>query len=221
RRYFELALTPGQPLVRRARIEWAGEFHARPDGPWSPFTAVQHFSVRPPGFVWDADIRMARLLPTRVRDGYLRGEGTMLGRVAGLVTVVDQRGTPEMAAGTLSRYLGEAVWLPTALLPSAGVSWAPIDERSARATLTDGVTTVSLDVRFGPRGEIAAVSAMRHRDVDGTPVLTPWRARLTADYMRVDSMKIPRGGEAEWVLPEGPLPYWRGHVVGADYEYAP
>lgn len=221
RRYFEHALTPGQPLVRRARIAWAGEFHARPDGPWSPFTAVQHFAVRPPGFVWDADIRMAPLLPTRVRDGYLHGEGAMLGKVAALVTVVAQRGTPEMAAGALSRYLGEAVWLPTALLPSAGVVWTAIDDRSARATLTDGPTTVSLDVRFGPGGEVVEVSTMRHRDVGGAMVLTPWVARLDRERLRVDGMAIPRGGEAEWVLPEGPLPYWRGRVVGAEYELAP
>jgi len=39
----------------------------------------------------------------------------MHAKVARLVTVADQHGTPEMAASSLLRYLAEAAWLPTAL----------------------------------------------------------------------------------------------------------
>ena len=216
-RYFDFALTPGRPLVRRAHIRWAGEFFT--GSKWNPFTAEQHFSARPPGFVWDADIRMMPMLPVRVRDGYVAGEGAMLGKLAGLVSLVDQRGTPELAASALIRYLAEAVWFPTALLPNEGVSWTPVDDRTARASLTDGLTTVSVDFHFGERGEIVGVSAMRHRDVDGTPILTQWVGRYR-DYMRADGMMIPTGGEVEWVLAEGPLPYWRGQVVAVNYGIA-
>jgi hypothetical protein len=192
-RYFEFALTPGQPLVRRARLRQAGEFAVRP-GPWMPFTAVEHFAVQPPGFVWDASIRMAPLLSVRVRDSYLRGEGSVHGKFAALVPAVDHGGTPKMAAGALVRYLAEAAWLPSALLPSAGVRWQPVDNRTARATLTDRATTVSLDVHFGARGEIVRVSTDRHRDINGSPVLTPWVGHFR-DYARIDGMMVPMAGE--------------------------
>lgn len=218
-RYFELALTPGQPLVRRARVRQAGEFRTGAEAAWSPFTAVQHFSVRPPGFVWDATIRMAPLLSVRVRDSYLDGEGAMYGKLAALVPVIDQRGTPEMAAGSLVRYLAEAVWLPTALLPSEGVSWEAVDDSTARATLADGTTTVSLDVHVGARGEIVRVATVRQRDVAGVPVPTPWVGHF-GDYTQVGGMMIPRAGEVEWVLPEGAFSYWRGRCVRAAYEFA-
>jgi hypothetical protein len=117
-RYFEFALTPGQTLVRRAHIRWAGEFFIR--GAWNRFSAAQEYAVHPPGFVWDADIRLAPFLPVLVRDGYIGGEGVMLGKMAGLVSLVDQHGTPELAAGALVRYLAEAVWFPTALLSKGG-----------------------------------------------------------------------------------------------------
>jgi hypothetical protein len=216
-RYFTFALTPGQPLIRRARVRWEGEFRLRPGGSWRPFTAVQDFMARPPGFVWDATIRVAPLLPARVRDAYVAGEGVMLGKIAALVPVADQRGTPEMAAGALSRYLGEAVWLPTALLPSAGVSWTPIDERTARATLTDGGTTVTADFHFGPRGEIVGASMTRYRDVNGRGVPTPFEGRYASEYRRVAGMMIPVGGEVAWLLPEGPFAYWRGRIGAAEY----
>lgn len=216
-RYFEFALTPGQPIVRRARITWAGEFRTGADRPWKPFIAVQHYTTRPPGFVWDAKIRVAPLLSIRVRDAYIAGEGAMLGKLAALVRVVDQRGTPEMSAGALSRYLAEAVWLPTALLPSQGVVWTPIDDQSARASLTDGRTRVSIDVHFGAAGQIAHVSTVRDRDVHGSMRLTPWVGRFDA-YVRTGGMMIPTGGEAEWVRPEGPAPYWRGHTTHVEYD---
>jgi hypothetical protein len=155
----------------------------------------------------------------RVRDGYVAGEGAMLGKLAALVPVVDQRGTPEMAAGALSRYVAEAVWFPTALLPGEHISWKAIDDSAARVIFTDGAVTVSLDVHFGTRGEITHVSMMRHRDVQGTPVFTPWTGHFR-NYARVNGMMIPTAGTAEWLLPGGPQAYWRGRTVEVRYESA-
>ena len=215
-RYFSFALTPGLPLVRRARLLQEGTFATARDR-WAPFTAIEHFSVSPPAFVWDARIRVAPLLAAHVRDSYLAGEGVMHGAVAGLFAVVDQRGTPEMAASSLLRWLAEIPWLPTALLPAGGVRWEPAGERTARATLTDGPTTVAMDVHFGPAGEIARITALRHRDVNGTPILTPWEGRYEA-YVRLGGMKVPSQAEVGWILDDEWVPYWRGRVVDAQYE---
>jgi hypothetical protein len=222
-RYFGFALPPGQPLVRRARLRWEGEFRSAPNAKWSPFTAEQVITVHPPGFVWSASIRMAPLLHVRVRDAYVAGRGDMLGRVAGLITVADQGGTPEMAAGALARYLGEAAWVPTALLPSAGVAWTAIDDSTARATLTDRGTSVTADFHFGATGQILSVSMIRYRDVDGRGVPTPFVGRYGADYRRVGGMMVPASGEVEWLLPEGaeqgPFAYWRGRLLRSEYEF--
>ena len=215
-RYFEFALTPGQPLVRRARVTQEGTF-ARSRDAWSPFSAVEDFAVWPPGFVWDATIHMLPLLPARVRDSYLRGEGTMQGTLAGVVSIVDQRGTPELAAGALLRYLAEGPWVPTALLPAAGVHWDAVDDSTARATRSDGGTAVSMDVHFGPAGDIVRITAQRYRDVDGKGVLTPWRGSF-ADYERVDGMMVPHSSEVGWVLPDGWLPYFRARNTSLKYE---
>lgn len=217
-RYFEFALTPGQPLVRTVRVEWEGEFRMRPDAKWRPFTAEQFFTVRPPGFVWDAAIRMAPVVSVRVRDQYLGGEGAILGKVAAIVPVADEGGTPEMAAGALARYLGEALWFPTALLPVSGVVWTAIDDTTARATLTDGATTVSSDFRFGSRGEILGARMARYRDVNGRGVLTPFEAVVTGDYRRVSGAMIPSAAEVAWVLPEGRFAYWRGRPRTVEYD---
>jgi hypothetical protein len=218
-RYFEFALTPGRPLIRRARLQQTGVMRSRAGAPWYSFTAAEHFSVAPPGFVWDASMRMAPFISVRIRDAYLGGEGISAATIAGLIGLGSQRGTPEVASASLVRYLAEAVWLPTALLPSEGVGWTAVDERTARATLSDGVTTVSLDVHFDERGEIVRVATTRYRDVDGVPVLTPWEGHFR-DYAPIEGMMIPRTAEVAWALPEGPLSVWRGRIVAAEYEFA-
>ncbi len=217
-RYFEFALTPGQPVIRRARIEHRGEFRGGLDAGWGPFHSVQHFTVNRPGFVWDAKIEMAPLVSVRVRDSYIDGRAGMLARVAGLIPVVDQEGAPALNSGALHRYFLESTWFPTALLPSQGVRWEPIDDSSARATFSDSGITLSMDVHFGEQGEIVRVEAQRMRDVDGVGVPTPFVGHVR-EYQRVDGMMIPVDGEVEWILPEGRWSFWRGRITDVKYDY--
>lgn len=169
------------------------------------------------GFVWDARIRMAPLVSIRVRDSYVRGRAGMLGRVASVVPVVSRGDTPERASATLHRWLAEAPWFPTALLPSEGVVWSPIDEESARATMTDGGITVSLDFTFGDDGRIErAYTPARYRDVDGAAVPTPWACHYRR-YESVTGVRVPMAGSTSWLLPEGELTYWRGRLIDLSF----
>jgi hypothetical protein len=220
-RYFRAVLREGQPIVTRARLTWEGEFLMREteDG-WRPFTATQHYVTRRPGFLWDARIQMAPGLAVHVYDAYIAGAGMLHGEVLGLVQVVHLGGTSEMAEGELLRYLAEAVWYPTALLPGQGVQWTPMDGSRARATLTDGETTVSLVFHFNAAGEItSSYATSRPREVKGEMRPTPW-AGSYADYAERDGMRIPTRGEVAWHLEDRRLPYWRGRVLEVAYEYA-
>lgn len=220
-RYFRAALRDGQPIITRARLTQRGEFlqQEAEDG-WRPFTATQTVRTGPPGFLWDARIASAPGMDVRVHDAYIAEEGLLEGALLGLVTLLHVSGTPEAAEGELMRYLAEGVWAPTALLPSQGVRWEPVDEAHARATLVDGETSVSLVFAFGADGLASSVFApARPRDVGGEMAPTPWEGRF-AKYVERDGMQVPAWGEVEW-QPEGRhLPYWRADIVEAVYEYA-
>lgn len=220
-RYFTFAIPSQTDRLHTARIRWTGEFQLRPGAGWRSFEAEQYFTVSPPGFVWDARIDMIPLVPVRVRDSYIAGQGTMLGRVGGLVTVVSQGGSPEIASSALARWLGEAVWFPTALLPyatqSEGVQWQAMDDSTARATIRDGGSEVSAEFHFAPTGEITRMTALRYRDVDGASVLTPFEG-VYRDYARRNGIMIPMFAEVAWLLPEGRFAYWRGHPADVAYD---
>ena len=219
-RYIEAALGADPRQIATVRVLWTGEFAQRPGADeWKPLRAEQVFHTRPPGFVWDAHISLGPGLDVFVRDAFVDGGGSMRGAIHGLVSVVNVRGTPEISAGALQRYLGEAVWFPAALLPRNGVRWTPLSDSSARASLTVGKTSVSCDFHFGTDGLVESVyTASRFRDVDGTPVLTPWEA-VVSDYEERNGVLVPSVGEAAWLLPDGRFPYWRGEVRDLDYTY--
>ncbi len=219
-RYFRTTLSPGQPLVRSARIVQLGEFLTSPaTNGWSPFTSTQDFSVNPPGFVWDASIRFAPFLDVRVRDAYLTGKGSMEARTVAVVPVMNQRDKNELNEGALQRYLAEAVWFPTALLPASGVVWTAIDDSRALATLADSGVKVSLEFSFNAKGEIIRIySAGRYREAGGKYELTPWVVQVRA-YEERGGMRIPLEAEVSWQLPEGTQPYWKGRITDVQYGF--
>jgi len=176
--------------------------------------------TRRPGFDWDARISLLPGIAVRVHDAYVAGEGLLHAAVLAMFPVAIQRGTPEVAEGELMRFLAESPWYPTALLPSQGVRWEAVDERTAVAHLRDGRVSTSLVFRFARNGLIESVrSDRRPRIVAGRVLPTPWLGRWS-DWQWLNGVRIPTRGEVAWLLPSGTLPYWRGGVTGITYEVA-
>ena len=172
-----------------------------------------------PGFDWDGRIAMVPGLNVFVHDAYVAGKGILNAKLLGLVTLADTRDTPEAAQGELMRFLAEAAWYPTVLLPGQGIHWEAVDDMSARASLTDGTTTVSLDFHFDDEGLLSCVrTAARYRTLNGELVATPWQGRFW-HYELKDGLRIPLEGEAAWELPNGLWPYWRGYVKEIAYDF--
>jgi hypothetical protein len=218
-RYFRAVLTDGQDMLGGARVRHQGTFNMGQDSyGWKPFTSDQLVITRRPGFDWNATIAMMPALPARVHDAYVAGEGILHASVLGLITVADLRGAGAIAEGELMRFFAEAAWYPTVLLPSQGVRWEPIDERSARGTLTDGGNRVTLTFSFDEDGLIETVRAdARGRTVDGEIVATPWQGRFW-NYEERGGVRVPLDGEVAWLPPEGEFPYWRGHIEALTYD---
>jgi len=220
-RYFRAVLKDGQRMVEAVTVEHSGTFNlGETADEWKPFTSRERVITNRPGFVWDARVAMRRGLTVRVHDAYVGGEGILHASLFGLFSLVDLHGTPEVAQGELMRFLAEAAWYPTALLPSQGVRWEAVDDTSAKATLTDGEITVTLLFRFNDEGLIeSAYAEARGRTVEGRVLPTPWEGRWGYYELR-GGMHIPIEGEVAWLTPEGRKPYWRGRITNVTYEFA-
>lgn len=221
-RYLRHVLRDGQRPIRVARLSQVGQLRTDLEKDrWSHFEATQ--VVVPPvhGFLWNAQVSIAPLLHVRVRDAYLDGRGS--GRVSLLsaITVAADSGRHEIDSGSLHRYLAEAVWCPTGLLPSAALQWSPISDSKALATLTDAGITVSLEFWFNDAGEVTGVySPGRWGRFDGDYAQVPWEGHFR-NYQEREGMLVPTEGEVGWYSsPDGWRSVWRGAIAKVTYELA-
>ncbi|MEZ2228345.1 MAG: DUF6544 family protein [Microcoleus sp.] len=217
-RFFRTVIKDGQPIVAAVKLSQQGQFNlSETEDKWMPFTATQIAIAQRPGFDWDARIQMVPGVNAFVHDTYLLGEGSLHASLLGLFTVAKMHGAPENNQGELLRFFAEATWYPTALLPSQGVRWEAIDDTSARGTLTDGKTTVSLVFTFNAEGAIATIRAQaRYRD---KVTAMPWCGRFW-EYSVRNGMLIPLQGEVGWEHPEGTRLYFKGRITEINYEFA-
>lgn len=220
-RFFRTAIKEGQPLVAAVHVRHVGTFNMSEAGDqWKAFTSDQRVIAQRPGFDWDGRIAIMPGMAARVHDAYIAGEGLLHASLFGFFTLVNLRGGTGLGEGELMRFLAEATWYPTALLPSQGVSWQPVDDRSALATITDAGLSVTLRFTFGESGLIETVRAeARGRTIGGKIVPTPWEGRFW-NYSERDGMRIPLDGEVAWLLPEGDKPYWRGRIMEITHQFA-
>lgn len=206
-------------MIHAVRLAHRGQFNLSSSGErWVPFTSHQQVVAQRPGFVWDARMSVMPGLPVHVHDAYVAGEGRLEAALWGLWPLALLRDRDEVARGELMRFLAEAAWYPTALLPRPGLVWEPVDARQARATLSDGPIRVTLTFHVGSDGLIDTIRAdQRGRTVDGQVVPTPWEGRMS-NYQRREGLLVPMDGEVAWLTPQGRLPYWRGTIVDLQFD---
>ena len=218
-RYFKHVLADGHNLIKIMRMHQSGELRTNmKTDVWSPFTADQVVVPPATGFVWNARVEMPLGMHVGVLDTYSSGTGA--GRVSLLsaIPVTSNSDEPELNSAALHRYLAEAVWYPTALLPQSGVVWTAIDDRSAMATLTDGEVTVSLEFRFNDANEVAAIySPGRFARLDGGYKQLPWEGHFRG-YRDRDAIKSPFYGEVGWYKDEMLHLVWKGNLIDVQYQ---
>jgi len=161
-RHFRTVLRAGQPIVTGVTVQHTGTFNVTAFGnreTWMPFTSDQSVLTHRPGFVWSARMPLLPGIAIFVHDAYVAGVGTLHPALLGLFSLTHQHGTDDIARGELMRYMMEAVWYPTALLPSQGTTWVAIDEESANATMVDGDISMTMRFSFDATGLIDKVDA--------------------------------------------------------------
>jgi len=220
RRYLEHALPADRRGLRLARYEQTGVLRSDPlRDDWMPFTASQMIGPATREFVWIARARVAPLLHVQVRDSLTGGRGAGQVTLLSAIPVASAGASPEMNSGALHRFLAEAVWCPSALLPSQHLQWTTVDESRAIATLTSGSTAVSLEFRFNADNEVAGIyTPGRWGSFGGAYKQVEWEG-MFRNYARRQGVLVPGDGEVGWTIDGQWRSVWRGTVVAATLEF--
>ena len=190
RRHLQAEIALGTPLATSARLGMRGQLKL---GRWLPFWAEQVLAPHH-GFYWAA--RVAGLISGF--DRYLDGQGELRWKLLGVVPVTQTEG-PDVARSAVGRAAGEAMWLPTALLPRFGVGWEAADDRHVTARF--GLNRVAVNLHYGLEedGRIRSVVFDRWGDPDrsGAWGLYRFGGEVTG-YRTFGGLTVPSAGRIGW-----------------------
>ncbi|HSO54522.1 MAG TPA: DUF6544 family protein [Actinomycetes bacterium] len=189
-RYLRASIAPGTPLATAARLGMRGQIKL---GRWLPFQAEELLAPHQ-GFHWAA--RAARVVSGF--DRYVGGQGQMRWRLLGLLPVMRADG-PDLSRSAAGRVAGEAMWMPTALLPRFGVDWSAVDDHHLTAGWRIDSHEVALELVIDDQGRLRESVFQRWGDPDrtGTFGLHPCGGEVTA-YATFGGMSVPGAGRAGW-----------------------
>ncbi|MCY2688587.1 DUF6544 family protein [Salinimicrobium sp. TH3] len=205
----------GKPFISNARITQKLEMKMKPgQEKWLQATAVQYSTVPVPAFVWSVDARMNSLIGFKGRDKFEGGKGEMLIKLEGLIPVVDEKGE-KLDEGSLQRYLGEMVWLPT-LAFSPYVSWEEVNDSTAIATLDYMGTKGSGNFYFDPKGDFIKFSAMRYKGNESDAKRYPWILQVQ-EHKSFEGIRVPSKMTATWKLENQDWTWLKLDIENIDY----
>jgi hypothetical protein len=218
-RYLRHVLPEDQRLIRRLYQRQRGELRAGAGSKrWLPFQAEQVTNPMSVSYVWDARVQILPLVHLSVRDAYAGGRASSHVKLLSRVPVGADSGRSELNSGALHRYLAEAAWYPTALLPTDALRWTAMDDLRAQATLGDAGQSVALEFRFNAADEISGVyTPGRWEKFSGGYRQTPWEGHFSG-YQRKANMLVPSEGEVGWYHAGSWQKIWSGSVFESSYE---
>ncbi len=194
RKYLQRAMPAKGTRIKSARIGQQGEIRIHDEASFKPYKAVQYVSGYPPRMIWAGDAEHWPFTRLMILTTWLDDKGETTAYLWGLIPAFENRGL-EMKAYLMVRWLGEAVWYPTALLPGDGISWEPMTSKQpevtqARVRFRDGDMTVSGIFTFWKSSGAPFMFTVE----DGAmPALNIYRWYCTySDWTRFGGFQVPK-----------------------------
>jgi hypothetical protein len=205
-----------KPYAACIHLNQIGEMRTIKNGKWMKVKADQWFNASQPGFVWSADVTIAKGLYLTGRDSYINGKGHMLIKLLSVVPVANAHGY-ETDQGSMLRYLAEIAWFPYAAL-SSYIKWVQQDAQSAIATISYGGISASALFRFNNEGDFVSLEAKRYYNARGSQTLEDWIVRVVPGaYQTFDGIHVPDKLNVTWNLKNDPFTWFRLQVTDINY----
>ena len=207
--YLICAGAVGREKVYDVEVKADGEMDMNISSSWIPVKVQQH------NFFGSQLVRLfymkAKLygLPTYALHCYTDKQASMRVKPAGLFKVVDARGQEMRISDTVTLLNDMCIFAPAALIDPR-ISWAIIDDLSAKAIFATDYCTVSAVLYFSENGElINFMSEDRYYlENDGSFRKVKWSTPL-GEYREINGLRLASAGEAMWNLPDGDYSYFR------------
>jgi len=222
-RYFRYSIgEEGKQYLSYVKLKHDGAFRQNEGQEWMNIEGREYFTTERPGFVWTGKISPFPLLWLTGIDTYIEGKANFQIKLLSLVSIADERNSKELDESELQRWLAEAPWFPTALLPNKNLHWEEIDRSSARAVVKDDSNGLAITAAavfyFNEKGEIVKVIADRYRSVDNNTYSKQKWLGYYRDYKNISSMMIPNEIEVAWHSNFSDFSYAKFRITEISYD---
>lgn len=171
----------------------------------------------------DEPIRLAYIktslygIPFEGYDSFQNGSGFMKGIIGKVITIFNQTGI-EMDKGQFVTYLAECFLIPSSLLNNY-ISWKPIDDTHAEATMTYKDMSVSGIFTFDKNGFVESFQTDDRAKIsnDGTIQYVHW-SMIYENYIENDGVYLPATIKTIWHDKDGDLIYFDADNVNIKYD---
>ncbi len=208
----QFAMPYGPPQCRQVFLRQIGEMRMGPDKPWVPFKAEQTLDATGLDFLWQARLRMFRVVPTTILDTFAGEHGSLSVRLFGMFPIARFRGAA-VDKGEAMRGLAEMPLRPFGFMQQPRLNWAMNDDGGLRASYNNDQISASVEFELDSEGRPSTVFASdRPRVVGRSTIETPWSGVFGA-WKFFGKVRIPAFAEVAWHLPEGAFTCWRGQIT--------
>lgn len=159
--------------------------------------AYQLVNVIEPGFLWTVDISMMPLINTKGMDFMYDGKGSMQVKVGYIIPVVNEKPNKKINESTLSRYLLELPWYPTAALESY-MSWEKVTDHIAEATINYKGIETRAKFFFDEDFQLIKIEALRYKELTEGAERKKCIGEIKT-YTKVDDLLIPDRIDVAWI----------------------
>ena len=205
----------GKEKVVSVYLKQIGKMRTNLDSKWMNFTAIQHFNIENPAFVWTTKVDALPIINMIGRCKLYKGKGKMLIKLAGLISIVNEGENDKINQGAMIRFLAKICWFPSANIYNY-ISWEMIDSTLAKATLTINDKTVSGGFSFTIEGDLVAFEAIRYYGGKTNSKLKKWAIKMNC-YKEFNGIKIPNKSNVIWRLKEGDFNWLDLEIIDLRY----
>ncbi|MBU0558312.1 MAG: hypothetical protein KJ799_02480 [Bacteroidetes bacterium] len=199
-RYYKNTITEGAVKPQFVRLKQTTEFKFQENSAWRKFTSEQYYSINKPGYVLTSSEIASSLLSEKTIESYVETKGEKLVKFLSSITTEDADGV-EMNNSGLFKYFSDAVFFPSALLPSVNVKWIQVAPLIARGTFWDKNIRIGADFHFDEDGNILKITSEDKYRITKQGFQRSHFTIVFSDYKEFDGLKIPTSAEATWNLP--------------------
>jgi hypothetical protein len=216
-RYLTWAIGKNSHPAGCARVRYTGRTRFGAKGRWMKTKGEAIFACSTPGFTWHAKIAFAPMIWIDAFDYYVHGDAAVKLNLFSVLPLNNSHSS-RIKTGSLFRYLASIPFFPIALSSSGSITWEPVDDSTAKATIHDGDLSARALFRFDSRGQIESIGIdSEDFQEQGTGASGHFRQRYFG-YTNIGGYQVPLQITSDMVLPDGKHACEEYTITGIDYD---